>query len=535
MSLPNRSNPYSFQEWLEKKRVNFLAHDEFLQKCIRHYVNEGAGELIPRLMEFAEKVSFRWDRMAAECARPENRPYLIHYDAYHNRIDRVVLPQAMVEMEREVFGHALFSERTGHWERFIKMMLLNQNGEAGIGCPVVCTEGLVRAIEELTEPGTRHPEVARILDHCRDGTGGEFGMGAQFLTEIHGGSDVPANIVEAEYDGEGWRIYGTKFFCSAVHADYFIITAKPTGSEAVAMFLMPAWLPGNREREVRNSYTIDRLKWKMGTVELPTAELTFNGSVAYPLGDLRRGVSNVVGIVLSYSRLTVGAACSGSIIRAVRDALLYSGFREAFGKKIDQFPLLVHQLRELEATAQRALAGSFKLFDYFLKSGGRFTASGPRNESREMKKLRFLVRELVLFAKLYTSKVCTQTIHEAMSVFGGHGVIEDFTVLPRLYRDSNINELWEGPRNVLLAQIHNDFQRNSGWYSAEEFIETCLAGADSETIGSLTESMTRLLSHPDLQTLDEDTIRTAAEWDRFADEFMRAFQEQARREVICLL
>lgn len=533
MNLPNRNNPYTFAGWLKNRRVNYFTADEFLQRCMKFYLTEEDYENLKVVLEsFAEKVSFRWADLVEVCARVENRPYLMQYDAYGNRVDRIVRPLEMHILEKEIFAEGLYRDSVGPWERFLKMLLLMENGEYGVMCPQLCTEGLIRAIEELTTPETRRPELERILRHCKDGIDGDFGIGAQFLSEIQGGSDVPANLLEAEFDGENWRLFGTKFFCSAIHADYFIITAKPAGSEKVAMFVMPAWLPGNKEKEIRNGYTIDRLKWKLGTVELPTAEVTFKGGVAYPLGDLERGVSNVVGIVLSYSRLGVGATTAGMIIRAVREAKMYSEFREAFGTRIDRFPLLVNQLRQYQRIAERATAGAFKVYDHFLKAGGRFTTRKDPNESLEMKKQRFALRELVLFAKIYNSKVSTQVIHDCMSVFGGHGAMEDFTALPRLYRDSNINELWEGPRNVLLTQIHNDFRRNSNWYSAREFIATILAGAERDTIEYLTDRMERLLGHPNLYTLDEETIEIAGQWDGFADELMTAFQEQARREVL---
>ncbi len=532
MGLPTRNNPYSFAEWLQARRVNFFSVDEFLQKLMKYYLKEEYEDMRRTMELFANKVSFRWAGLVEECAHVENRPYMMHYDAYGNRIDRIVRPKEMYILEKEIFAEALYSDKIGPWERFLKMLLLMENGEYGVMCPQLCTEGLVRAIEELTTPETRHPEVDRILRRCKEGNDGDFGIGAQFLSEIQGGSDVPANLLEAEFDGENWRLYGTKFFCSAMHSDYFIVTGKPTGSEKVAMFVMPAWLPGNEEKEIRNGYTIDRLKWKLGTIELPTAEVTFKGGIAYPLGDLGHGVANVVGIVLSYSRLGVGAMTSGMIVRAVREAKIYGEFREAFGVKINGFPLLVNQLREYQAISERVVAGAFKEFDFFLKAGGRFTTKRDPNETLEMKKLRFLVRELVLFAKIYNSKVATQVIHDCMSVFGGHGVMEDFTVLPRLYRDSNINELWEGPRNVLLTQIHNDFKKNANWYSAREFVETTLSGTAPHTIEYLANTMERLLSHPNLYTLDEATIKVAAEWDKFVDELMINFQEQAKKDAL---
>lgn len=532
MSLPVRNNPYSFNEWLEKRKVNYFTADTFLQQCINHYVKDEYPGLFDKLTRFADKVSFRWSSLAEESSQRENQPYIRHYDGYNNRIDRVVRPYEMLLLEKEIFGEGTFRDEVGPWERLIRFILLSENGEHGIVCPMTCTEGLIHAIEDLTDPETRSPELTGILQHCKDGIDGEFGVGAQFLSEIQGGSDVPANLLEAEFDGEKWNLYGTKFFCSAVHADHFVVTAKPTDSEKVALFIVPAWLPGNKEKEIRNGHTIDRLKVKMGTIEVPTAELTFNGAVAYPIGDLDRGVANVVAIVLSYSRVTVGASFSGMIVRAVREAKMYSEFREAFGKKIGEFPLLVNQLREYEASAQRMLAGSFKMYDFFVKNGGKFTVKKNKNESIEKKKQVFLLRQLILFSKIYNTKICTQVIHDAMSVFGGHGVMEDFCVLPRLYRDSNVNELWEGPRNVLLDQLHRDFQKCSGWYSGKEFIQSCLEGADKDTIEYFANTMMRLLSHGDLQKLDEETIKVAGEWEQFSDDFMKAFQDQCRSEIL---
>ena len=97
--------------------------------------------------------------------------------------------------------------------------------------------------------------------------------------------------MEAEPDGRYYRVYGSKFFCSAVHADYAVVTAKVTGSEKVGTFIVPSWLPGDKEKEKRNGYVINRIKWKLGTVELPTAEIDFQGALAYPIGPTDRGCS----------------------------------------------------------------------------------------------------------------------------------------------------------------------------------------------------------------------------------------------------
>jgi alkylation response protein AidB-like acyl-CoA dehydrogenase len=246
---PREINPYNFDPFLEwRDQVDYYRDDPFIQQVLKCYtgnkfemVNQAAGEV-------SEKASFRWRDLADAIASPEKRPYMMHYDGHNHRIDRIVRPMETRVMEEEVFKEALFSEKTHPWVKLIKMYLIYQNSEACIACPVTCTEGLVAIVEQFADT----PELKQIVQHCKEGIDGDFAIGAQYLSEIHGGSDVPANVLEAvEQDGT-WRLYGTKFFCSATHADYAVVTARPKGAEKVALFVVPSWLPGNKEKEIRN-------------------------------------------------------------------------------------------------------------------------------------------------------------------------------------------------------------------------------------------------------------------------------------------
>jgi len=125
----------------------------------------------------------------------------------------------------------------------------------------------------------------------------------------------------------------------------------------------------------------------------------------------------------------------------------------------------------------------------------------------------------------------TDVIRSCMSVFGGHGVMEDFSSLPRLYRDSAVNELWEGPRNVLLMQMHRDFQRISKWYSPMEFTADILKGNDSAIIHELGTEMAELVSHANLLQLVETTMDVCRRWDAFCQRFFHAYQDAALMEV----
>lgn len=529
MSLPDRNNPYrfdTFQQW--RNGVDYYRDDPFFQKVVKQFSGDQWSRIDRAARKVSSKVSFRWRDMAERIARPEERPYILPYDGMRHRIDRIVRPRDIEIMEQEVFAEALFSTQTSPWEKLVKMYLLYQNGEACIACPLTCTEGLVELLRGFADT----PELKKILVHCAEGLDGHFAIGAQYLTEIQGGSDVPANVLEAvEADGQ-WRLYGTKFFCSATHADYAVVTAKPSGSENVALFIVPSWLPGHKDKEIRNGATIDRLKWKMGTSELTTAEITFNGALAYPVGPLERGLANVVGIVLTYSRLTVGLSASAFMTRAVREAKHYATFREAFGMPIGSFPLLAGQIEAMDHAAKRATAGGFGVYRDFLQLAGELKQDPDERNSEAVRRRRLRVRELVMLQKITASWDAVGVIRDAMSVFGGHGVMEDFSCLPRLYRDSAVNELWEGPRNVLLTQIHRDLQKASAWYPPAQFVADTLAGHDHAEVRALGDELEALLAHPDFLQMNATTLAVCRRWDTFCHQFFHAYQDRALSEVM---
>jgi alkylation response protein AidB-like acyl-CoA dehydrogenase len=528
MSLPDRNNPYSFNPYLEwRENVDYYADDPFLQKMVRAFTGPEAEEVDRQARVFSQKASFRWRDFAARIATPENRPYMMHYDGHKNRVDRIVRPHEVEVMEREVFSEGIFSDTTSPWVRFIKISLLSQNSEAGVLCPLACTWGLVALLEKFADT----PETLKILGHVKEGIDGDFAIGAQFVSEIQGGSDVPANLLEAAEEKGDWRLYGNKFFCSAAHADYAVVTGKPRGSERAGLFVVPMWLPGNKGREVRNGYTIDRLKWKMGTVELPTAEITFDGALAYPVGPLDRGVANVVGIVLTLSRLVVGMGMSSGMLRGLREGEKYAEFRTAFGLPIGIFPMVAGQIRKMEHRAKRAVAASFKLYRDFIALTGGLSPGLSADEPLELKKRRFQIRQLIMLQKITTASDANDDARLGISVFGGHGVMEDFSSFPRMLRDGLVNELWEGPRNVLLTQMHRDFQRVADWYPPADCVGGLLEGADPATIKEYQEEIKELLAIPHLFEMNEETLEICRRWDDFCARLFHTYQDIALAEA----
>ncbi len=370
MSLPDRNNPYSFNPYLEwRKERRLLCRRPVSPEDGAAYSRAPRQRSVDReAREFSRKASFRWRDFAERIATPENRPYMMHYDGHKNRIDRIVRPYEVEVMEKEVFSEGIFSTGTSPWTRFMKISLLSQNSEAGVLCPLACTWGLVALLERFADT----PETRDILAHVKEGSRRRSSpSGPSSSPRYRAAPMCPSNLLEAVEEGGAWRLYGNKFFCSAAHADYAVVTGKPGGSERAGLFVVPMWLPGNKEKEIRNGYTIDRLKWKMGTVELPTAEITFDGALAYPVGPLDRGVANVVGIVLTLSRLVVGMGMSSGMLRGLREGKKYAEFRTAFGLPLNLFPMVAGQIAKMEHRAKRAVAASFKVYrDFIALPGG---------------------------------------------------------------------------------------------------------------------------------------------------------------------
>ncbi|MFH2009180.1 MAG: acyl-CoA dehydrogenase family protein [bacterium] len=551
----DRNNPYSFDDYLRvRDAYDYYADDAFFQALVRAHTGDEAASLDGRLRELSARVSFEHRDLSNEAASLENRircTVVKHFDAFNHRVDGIERCAATERLERDVFALGLFDpSRSTPWSRFVEMFLLYQNGEFGVMCPVACSHGMIALMERFREGDDALGSEAReLLSFVRDGIsqGGDhvYGVGAQFLTEIQGGSDVASNLVEAVYDEEPgpdglagvWRLYGKKFFCSATQADVALVTAKPKGTSSadkVAVFAVPSWLPGNKERGLRNGTTIDRLKQKMGTAELPTAELTYDGAVAYPVGPLDKGLANIVAVTLTISRLHVAFGMAASALRVAREATWYAQFRTAFGLPVAQFPLLQNQVDDLNHFARRTAAGVFKMYGEFIALGESLP-SGLKELSRitelEERRRRFRLRELILLQKITVAWEIPEMARMAISFFGGHGIMEDFHALPRLLRDAFIMELWEGPRNVLLTQIHRDLSRVAPWYPADEFCRDLLAGADPDVVEPLTTEFVRLMSHPSLLTPDPETRQICRDWDRFSTRLCHAVQEQALAEL----
>jgi alkylation response protein AidB-like acyl-CoA dehydrogenase len=279
------------------------------------------------------------------------------------------------------------------------------------------------------------------------------------MTEAQGGSDVGANVVAAEPDGDAWRISGEKWFCSVADADQFVVTARPAGApdgtRGIGCFLVPRLVDG-----LPNGFSIRRLKDKLGTQAMATAEIEFDGALAYAIGALQDGFKIAAGVVLNTSRWLNALGSTGLMRRAYLEAASYAGFRETFGRRIDEYPLVRENLAVMRTEEYAALLSTLELT-------GLVESSEPDDVAYH--------RILVNANKFSTSLAGTRVARRGIEVLGGNGTIEDFSPLPRLYRDSVVFESWEGTHNVLCAQVARDLRK----YGSLDLVLDRARGADA--------------------------------------------------------
>lgn len=525
MNELKKDTTYSFMPFIEKRNLLNDLDNPFLNQLFSTVIGESYEAVEKKLKPFVNLASTTWRDMTNEIARPENHPTIRHFNAYNERIDRIIRPQESHDLTAAIFNHGLFSTNQLPYEGILKRFFLLGNGEAGITCPLACTDGLIALIENFLDEVPN--EVKKIYEHTKNGVDGQFAVGAQFMSEIQGGSNIPANVLKAvPLEKTTYKLYGNKFFCSAIHADYAVVTARIDDTTDIATFVVPTWLEGDKIKEKRNGHTVNRLKWKIGTSELPSGEIEYDGAIAYRIGPQNRGVSLAVSIVLTRSRLDIGFSSAAFVMRAAREATLYGRFRQVFNRKIDEFPMSSAQIYDLNEAARRMTATSFTVYDRFLKN--------INHDSQSLES--FAIRELILLQKIYSSKEAVDQLRLAISIFGGHGAIEDFSSIPRLFRDSMVNELWEGPRNVLLAQIYRDLQKYSKHASLPAILTEMFPQISTEKISMYSKEINEIMKI-DLNAVPSKENRQASRrwellWGELFLNYQQAILEQFDEEEI---
>jgi putative acyl-CoA dehydrogenase len=368
-------------------------------------------------------------------------PVLRTHDRYGNRVDEVDFHPAW----HRLLGHAVSAGLTDAWSRPDGQLrraagfLVWSQVEAGHGCPLSMTHAAVPALR--TDPvlaAEWEPRLgSRVYDPrlvpAGEKPGALFGMG---MTEKQGGSDVRANTTRAQPLAEEgtYALTGHKWFCSAPMSDGFLVLAQAssTGHDALTCFLLPRVLPDG----TRNVFAIQRLKDKLGNRSNASAEVEFRDTWARRVGEEGRGVATIIEMVAA-TRLDCAIGSAALMRQAVAQAVHHATYRSAFGGPLIGKPLMRNVLADLALESEAATTTALRL-----------AASCDTGTEQE----RHFRRLAVAVTKFWVTKRCPAVAAEALECLGGNGYVEE-SGMPRIFRESPLNSVWEGSGNVQALDV----------------------------------------------------------------------------------
>ncbi|WED42933.1 acyl-CoA dehydrogenase family protein [Legionella cardiaca] len=450
------SNPYQqtreqFSAWQNALKKNILLQDSCLMHTYQSYFS-AEPEFLLHLRDFSEQVALHLEPVVMENNLDANLPKVEQYDAIGQRHDLVTHHPSYVKAGDIIYGSGLMDYllKPGQMRKTLSLFLLSSHaGEAGHNCPIACSAGVIRILSHYSQL----KETTFYLKKLTEPSFSNNYTGAQFLTEIQGGSDVGANATFAYQDEyQQWRIVGEKWFCSNANADLILLTARYDkqipGTKGLGLFLVPSHLADGQQ----NSYRLRRLKQKIGTRSMATGEIDFDGALAYPMGELGDGIHLVMENVLHLSRVFNAFSVLGMARRAQQIAYYYARHRQAFQHAIFDYPLVKETLAHIKAENTAMLASIFNM----VYRQDELDRQPPAEQTKEEQ---LLLRTLANLNKYFTAKRSVENIHHCLDILAGNGTIESFSSLPRLLRDCIVCENWEGTHFTLWMQTLRDMHK----------------------------------------------------------------------------
>jgi alkylation response protein AidB-like acyl-CoA dehydrogenase len=378
---------------------------------------------------------------------------------------------------------ALAYERAhGRYSRihqFAAVYLFHQSSDV-YTCPLAMTDGAARTLCVSNNTQLIERAVPRLTsrDPVRAWTSG------QWMTESTGGSDVGASLTRAERDEQGqWRLYGKKWFTSAITSQMALTLGRPAGNGPGGSGLALFYVETHDDAGRLNGMRVERLKDKLGTRKVPTAELMLDGARAELVGDTRQGTRHIEPMLV-VTRAWNSVTSVAFMRRALALARSYSEQRRAFGSMLNQLPLHVDTLAGLEAETRGAFLLAFELVELM----GRQEAGELSDQQR------VLMRLLTPIAKLLTAKQAVAVVSECIEAFGGAGYVED-TGLPALLRDTQVLPIWEGTTNVLALDALLRGELTAALPAVQARIAECVQGATDERLAAAGEKAEHAIEH----------------------------------------
>ncbi|HVK88451.1 MAG TPA: acyl-CoA dehydrogenase family protein, partial [Kofleriaceae bacterium] len=413
-----------------------------------------------------------------------NEPVLTQWDAWGHRIDKIEVSPLWREAQVLAAKHGMvaagYEGKLGAHARTHQFAVVHVLGPSldVYSCPLAMTDGAARTLVGSGNQALIDRYVPRLTS--RDPS--KMWTSGQWMTERTGGSDVSQSETVARKDGDQWRLYGTKWFTSATTSEMALTLARPEGnpdgSRGLALFLVELRDANGRLRNIQ----VNRLKDKLGTRKVPTAELTLDGTPAILVGTPNEGVRAITPM-LSVTRTWNAISAVSGMRRALALAKDFARRRKAFGALLVDKPLHADTLAGLEAE----YAGAFCLAFRSAQLLGALEHGASEQEER-------LSRVLVPIAKLTTGKQAVAVASEAIESCGGAGYIED-TGLPRLLADAQVLPIWEGTTNVLSLDTLRALAKGGALEAVVAEVESNLAAAKDPSLAKPADAARAAVRH----------------------------------------
>lgn len=468
-------------------------NDPLLRELLRFKLEpsefQKVDEDLSRFSQRLDREIFALGKMAEA-----NPPTHIAYSPWGERVDDIQtsvawqkLDQIAAEEGLIAIGYERQNKSNARLHQFAKLYLFHP-ASAFYTCPLAMTDGAAKLIETHG-----FSAVQKEYEHIISRDPKEFWTSGQWMTERTGGSDVSRTETTARFEDGVWRLYGTKWFTSATTSQMAMTLARivdengasTSGSRGLSLFCVHVRNSAGK----LNNIEILRLKDKLGTKALPTAELELKGTQATLLGSRNEGVKTIA-TLFNVTRIYNACTTIGSFRHVLNLSHDYSQKREAFKQTIVHWPL--H--RQMLAQAEVEFAALFMLTFYATELLG--LEENPQTDLSTRAEAQTLLRLLTPIAKLMTAKRNIIWTSELIEGFGGAGYIED-TGLPKWLRDAQVFPIWEGTTNVLSLDVLRALgeSKSLGSYLKKiQQIESKLHGTSAQTLKSLARNIQMTLT-----------------------------------------
>ncbi|MCI0783197.1 MAG: acyl-CoA dehydrogenase [Chloroflexi bacterium] len=459
--------------------LNWYEIDPNLSKLMDRYVS-------PADRDWAEGILRRWGELCggpiAERAEiiDKNPPRLERYDRWGDEIASIVHHPAAIDQKRDIWneGPTGVAARDG---RDIPTVLgsaftyLLSQSDTGMVCSTGMTGGVEALVDRYAPPDVREKILPRLQSPTYDGSWD----GAMFMTEIRGGSDLAASETTAKQVNGKWVLNGAKWFCSNVDARAIATLARPEGADdglrGLALFLVPS----ERSDGTRNGIHIKRLKDKLGTRSVPTAEIELVDAEAYIMSNPNAAESQTRGLnrmmaMVNGSRMGVATMGLGIMRRSFLESAIYAAHRMAFGKRLDELPMVRETLVNMVVAVEAVSAIVFE--------AASLASSKGDEEGRR------LYRILVPLTKFKGARGGLELATQAVEIYGGNGYIETFPTARQL-RDAQCHTIWEGTENIICLDVLRAIGKESAHDALLNRVDAALSPVSHSSLSAMKDAV----------------------------------------------